>query len=58
MHESGEQIQSMYWSFMADNLGQQGGLGFWRAIYDDLAKSQGIDPRSVSAAENRLDERV
>ena len=56
--ESGEQIQSMYWSFMADNVGQQGGLGFWTAIYDDLARAQGIDLRAHPAELRRLDERA
>ena len=56
--ESGEQIQSMYWSFMADSIGQQGGLGFWKAIYDDMASAQGIDTRQYPAQESQLDERA
>jgi Rod binding domain-containing protein len=56
--ESGEQIQSMYWSFMADSVGQQGGLGFWKAIYEDMATAQGIDTRRYPADECHLDERA
>ena len=56
--ESGEQIQSMYWSFMADHLGQQGGLGFWKTIYNDLAAAQGIDPVRYPAQGPGLDEHI
>ncbi|NLW83481.1 MAG: hypothetical protein GXY41_03605 [Phycisphaerae bacterium] len=56
--ESGEQIQSLYWSFMADNIGSQGGLGFWKTIYNDLATAQGIDPRKYPAEGGQLDQRV
>ncbi len=55
--ESGEQFQSLYWSFMADNIGSQGGLGFWKTIYNDLATAQGIDPRQFPAEGGQLDER-
>ncbi len=51
---SGEHIQSMYWSSMADTVAQQGGMGFWKIIYDDLARSQGIDI-AQHPAERRLD---
>lgn len=54
--ESGEQIQSMYWSFMADSVGQQGGLGFWKAVYEDLASAEGIDTRRYPADGRPLDE--
>jgi Rod binding domain-containing protein len=56
--ESGEQFQSLYWSFMADNIGSQGGLGFWKTIYNDLATAQGIDPRRFPAEGGQLDERA
>lgn len=56
--ESGEQIQSLYWSFMADNVGRQGGLGFWKTIYNDLAAAQGIDPERFCAEVSRLDQRA
>ena len=56
--KSGEQIQSLYWSFMADNIGSQGGLGFWKTIYNDLATAQGIDPRQFPAEGGQLDQRA
>jgi Rod binding domain-containing protein len=55
--ESGEHVQSMYWSFMTDMMAEQGGLGFWKSIYTDLAGSQGIDTRQFPP-EGRLDERL
>lgn len=54
---SGEHIQSMYWSSMADTMAQQGGVGFWKVIYDDLARSQGIDI-AQHPAERRLDVQI
>jgi Rod binding domain-containing protein len=40
----GEQYQSMYWSQMADVVGQQGGVGFWKTIYaqvhEQVAKTE------------------
>lgn len=56
--ESGEQINSMYWSFMADAVGQQGGFGLYKAIYQDLATSHGIDVRRFPADGPALDERL
>lgn len=56
--ESGEQIQSMYWSFMADAMGQQGGVGLWKSIYEGLAGEHGIDTRRFPPVESVLDERL
>lgn len=56
--ESGEQINSMYWSFMADAVGQEGGLGLWKSIYQDLATSHGVDVRRFPADGPALDERL
>lgn len=55
---TGEQVQSMYWSFMADTMGQQGGVGYWKEIYEKIAGDQGIDTRQFPAEENSLDERA
>ena len=44
--ESGQQILGMYGSFLAEAMGQQGGLGFWKTMYEDLARMQG-DRKSV-----------
>jgi len=56
--ESGEQIDSMYWSFMADAVGQEGGFGLYKAIYQDLATAHGVDVRQFPADESVLDERL
>jgi len=55
---TGEQIQSMYWSFMTDTMGQQGGVGYWKEIYEKIAGDQGIDTRRFPADVNMLDERA
>ncbi len=56
--DTGQQIQGMYWTFMAEAMGEQGGLGFWKTIYDDLAQIQGIDTQRFPAdGSSRLDQR-
>jgi Rod binding domain-containing protein len=32
----GEQYQSLYWSQLADVVGEQGGIGFWKTIYNQV----------------------
>jgi flagellar protein FlgJ len=54
--ETGEQVQSMYWSFMADSLGRQGGVGYWKEIYEKIASARGIDTRQFPAENRVLDE--
>ena len=34
---SGEHIKSMFWTFMADVVTEQGGFGLWEKIYKQLA---------------------
>ncbi len=33
---TGEQIQGMYWSFMAQAIGDEGGLGLWKDIHSAI----------------------
>jgi len=34
----GEQIQSLYWSQMSDLVSEQGGVGLWKSIYQQIAQ--------------------
>lgn len=34
----GEQIQSLYWSQMSDLVSEQGGVGLWKSIYQQMAQ--------------------
>ncbi len=55
---SSEQIQGMYWSFLAQAVGEQGGLGLWKDLYSMMAQQQkagSIEPENDDA---RLDERI
>jgi Rod binding domain-containing protein len=36
---SSKQIQSMYWSFLADAIAEKGGFGLWKQIYEQMPKS-------------------
>lgn len=35
-----EQIQGIFWSQLADNIGSNGGLGMWKDIYKSLPDSE------------------
>jgi flagellar protein FlgJ len=39
---AGKQVHSMYSTFMADAISQQGGFGMWEQIYDQLLQSQDL----------------
>lgn len=32
------QYQDMFWSFLAQDVGEQGGLGLWKQIYNSMPK--------------------
>lgn len=44
----GEQIQSLYWSQMSDLVSEQGGVGLWKSIYQQMA--QQVDLPTDAAA--------
>lgn len=37
---SSKQIQDMFWSFMADEVGSKGGFGMWKNIYKSMSPDQ------------------
>lgn len=56
---SSEQIQGMYWSFMAEAVGEEGGIGLWKDLYSTMARQQkagSIEPESDDSP--GLDERI
>ena len=52
---STEHIKNMYWTFMADVVTEQGGLGMWKQIYQQMS---GQSAESPIPAESQLDEKV
>lgn len=52
---SGEHIKSMFWTFLGDAVTQQGGVGLWEKIYDQMA-SQAGSGKIANLVE--LDERI
>jgi Rod binding domain-containing protein len=53
--KSGEQIEDMYCSFMADAVAREGGLGLWKQVYEQLL-SQRTD--NGPTGQERLDSRI
>lgn len=51
---SGEQIKSMYWTFMADAITKQGGFGFWKQIYQQMEQSQPVENEASSNMDVKL----
>lgn len=37
---SSEQVQDMFWSFLGEEVGSQGGLGIWKNIYESMSPDQ------------------
>lgn len=52
---AGKQVHSMYSTFMADAISQQGGFGMWEQIYEQLVQTEGLDPET-SSLKAQLDE--
>ncbi len=46
------QVKSMYWSFMAQAISDQGGLGLWKDIYKSM--SNNTDASNVQQASEQL----
>jgi Rod binding domain-containing protein len=51
-----EQIQGIFWLYLARHLANNGGLGMWRDIYQTLThaeqtnKNDGVEPQAQNAA--------
>lgn len=59
LEDSGsEQIQSMVWSFLAQALADQGGLGLWRQICEHVPRTDILSPGSEMVQPAELDERL
>ena len=50
------QVKSMYWSFMAQAVSDQGGLGLWKDIYKSM--SNNTDASKVQQASEQLNGKV
>jgi Rod binding domain-containing protein len=50
------QVKSMYWSFMADAISDQGGLGLWKDIYKSMPKD--TDASNAQQGSEGLDGKV
>jgi Rod binding domain-containing protein len=50
------QVKSMYWSFMADAISDQGGLGLWKDIYKSMPSN--TDASNVRQVSERLNGKV
>jgi len=46
-----DQVQSMYWSFLAQAVSDEGGIGLWKAVYDQMPKPAAASITDGQAAE-------
>jgi Rod binding domain-containing protein len=55
--ESGfsEQIQSMFWMFLADHVSQEGGIGLWKQMAEQWSRRESANNAAKSAG---LDEQI
>ena len=54
---SNEQVHSLYCTFLADSVSQNGGFGLWEKIYEQMADAAGLDSGSQTAM-SQLDQKV
>lgn len=52
---SGEQLKSLFWTFLGEAVTQQGGFGLWETMMDQMSSQAGL---SDSAGLQGLDERI
>jgi flagellar protein FlgJ len=38
---SSKQVQDMFWSFLGEEVGSQGGLGLWKNVYESMSPDKG-----------------
>ncbi|MBW8014778.1 MAG: hypothetical protein FVQ82_01205 [Planctomycetes bacterium] len=50
---SSKQIQDMFWSFLADEVGSKGGFGLWKNIYKSMSPDQ-QETKSVEGADEAI----
>ena len=50
---SSKQIQDMFWSFLADEVGSNGGFGLWKDIYKSMSPGQ-QETKSVEGADEAI----
>ncbi len=54
---SNEQVHSLYCTFLADSVSQNGGFGLWEKIYEQMADAAGLNSGPQTAT-NQLDQKV
>ena len=48
-----EQVQDIFWFYLAQDMAKQGGMGLWKTIYEQISQSL-EHPKGVSAVENEI----
>ncbi|MCD6175886.1 MAG: rod-binding protein [Planctomycetes bacterium] len=54
---SNEQVHSLYCTFLADSVSQNGGFGLWEKIYEQMADAAGLNSGQQTVT-NQLDQKV
>ena len=57
---SSKQVQDMFWSFLGEEVGSQGGLGLWKNVYESMSpdKEQSASVEGTGKADLKLDKSV
>ncbi|HOK65225.1 MAG TPA: hypothetical protein PLV55_00290 [Anaerohalosphaeraceae bacterium] len=54
----GEQIQSMFWMFLGEQVSREGGVGLWKEMVQQWMKEESFRDAADSAGPAGLDERL
>lgn len=54
----GEQIQSLFWMFLGEQITQEGGTGYWKEMVRQRTWQESVQAASNAAGVMRLDERL
>ena len=54
---SNEQVHSLYCTFLADSVSQNGGFGLWENIYEQMADAAGLNTGTQTVT-NQLDQKA
>ncbi len=54
----GEQIQSLFWMFLGEQITREGGIGYWKEMVRQWTRQESVQAASDAAGVMRLDERL
>ena len=55
---SSKQVQDMFWTFLADEVADNGGLGLWKNVYQAMSPSEQKTSEDTEDANLKIDQNV